>query len=152
MWINCVFSWTHHDEWTCSGPARDKNLHSDWLLRAGFKLQQARFSATTLSKTCAYTSSKCRKNTGVLRKKYADLKPECKSNGLSCYSVFLLSLGPVSRMLTVFFSTAYTHFQNVASFFFWNFTHKSNNCTHNMQNASHLLQNEALHSKCHKHL
>ncbi len=50
-----------------------------------------------------------------------------------------------------FFLTAYTHFQNFASFF-QNFTHKSKNCTHTMQNASHLLQNEALHSKYHKHI
>uniref|UniRef100_A0A673N4P7 ST8 alpha-N-acetyl-neuraminide alpha-2,8-sialyltransferase 7.1 n=1 Tax=Sinocyclocheilus rhinocerous TaxID=307959 RepID=A0A673N4P7_9TELE len=52
-----------------------------------------------------------------------------------------------------FFSAAFTHFQNLASFFFFsNFTHKCKNHTHKMQNASHLLQNEALHSKYHKHI
>ncbi len=54
-------------------------------------------------------------------------------------------------ILLQFFSTAYRHFQNFASFF-QNFTHKSKNCTHKMQNASHLLQNESLHSKYHKHI
>jgi len=50
-----------------------------------------------------------------------------------------------------FFSTAYIHFQNFASFF-QNFTHKYKNCTKKIKNGSHFLQNYALHSKYHKHV
>ncbi len=83
-------------------------------------------------------------------------------------------VGKNSNIISVneicFFSIAYTHFQNFASFFPKLYTqiqeliyqpikalksvlHLCNklilHCTHNMQ---HLLQNEALHSKYHKHI
>ncbi len=68
----------------------------------------------------------------------------------------------MNHLLKQWFATSYWWFKfHIYNFFqvfkhilifFQNFTHKSKNCTLKMQNSSHLLQNEALCSKCNKHI